>query len=128
MRLIQQTTTQSCDECVARLKAAAAALPMGVVAHINGQANAAKQGLAVAGDQIVEIFRPDFAVRVWRACRPAGLDIPIRVHVYQDGDHTIVAYRAPSQVFAPYGVAELDVIGAELDPIFATVIERALRP
>lgn len=121
--LIRKVSRKTCDEAAESLKAAAASLSMGVVAHINGQVNAAKRGLVAECDQIVEVFRPDFALRVWAACKSAGLDIPIRFHVYAQDGKTIVAYRSPSQVFAPYGHAELDRIGVELDGIFAAIID-----
>ena len=124
--LMQTASPYGCDETVERLKAAAAAVPMGLVAHINGQANAAKKGLAVDCDQILEVFRPDLAVRVWAARKEAGLDIPLRLHIYVLGGRTMVAYRRPSRVFAPYGHPDLDVLGAELDAIFTGIIERAL--
>jgi len=124
--LVRKTTTKGCDETIASLKAAIVELSMGIVAHINGQENAAKRGITVDCDQILEVFRPDFAVKVWAADRAAGLDIPIRIHVYALSGETIVAYRLPSQVFAPYGHPELARIGAELDGIFAAILERAL--
>ncbi|MHB8254501.1 MAG: DUF302 domain-containing protein [Acidiferrobacter sp.] len=124
--LIQKTTTISCDEAIERLKAAATALSMGVVAHIDGQANAAKRGLVVDCDQILEVFRPDFALQVWAVDKAAGLDIPIRFHVYKESGRTVVAYRSPSDIFAPYGHGELARLGAELDRIFAAILDRAL--
>ena len=123
---VQKTTSKSCDEAVEHLKAAATGLSMGVVAHINGQANAAKRGFVADCDQILEVFRPDFAVRVWAACKAAGLDIPIRFHIYRQDAETTIAYRRPSQVFAPYACVELDRLGVELDPIFAAIWEQAL--
>jgi uncharacterized protein (DUF302 family) len=97
---------------------------MRVVAHINGQANAAKIGKSVPADQILEVFRPDFAVRVWQACKPAGMDIPLRIHIYEnDTGNTIVAFRTASEIFAPYDSAELMEIGKELDTIFASILQ-----
>ncbi len=124
--LVQAASPYGCDETVEHLKAAVAAVPMGLVAHINGQANAARKGLTVDCDQILEIFRPDFAVRVWTARKEAGLDIPLRLHIYVRGGRTTVAYRRPSRVFAPYGHPDLDTLGAELDTLFAEIVARAL--
>lgn len=101
-----------------RLVAAVAAYPMGLVAHIDGQANCAKKGLSVAADQILEIFRPDYAVRVWAAEKGAGVDIPLRIHLYEADGRTWVAHRPASAVFRPYVNPQLDVLGAELDAIF----------
>ena len=56
------------------------------------------------------------------ACKPAGIDIPLRIHVYEDGGATQVACRMPSEVFAPYGADALMAVGAELDDIFAAIL------
>jgi uncharacterized protein (DUF302 family) len=110
------------EAAVAKLTAAVQAVPMGLVAHINGQANAAKKGISVPADQILEVFRPDFAIRVWAAHKPAGIDIPLRIHVYEADGKTQVAFRTASEVFAAYGRAELDAIAADIDPIFAGIL------
>ena len=116
------TTALSADEAIARLQAGIAATNMRQVAHINGQANAKLIGKEVPADQILEIFRPDFAVRVWEACKPAGHDIPLRIHVYEDGSQTQVACRLPSEVFAPFATPALSEIGDELDAIFLQIL------
>lgn len=110
------------EETVAKLLQGIEAANMRVVAHINGQANAAKMGKQVPADQILEVFRPDFAIRVWNACKPAGHDIPLRIHVYEESDTVKVACRMPGEVFAPYDEAELDAIGSELDAIFGDIL------
>jgi len=116
------STALSADEAVQKLLAGIEAENMRVVAHINGQANAAKMGKTVPADQILEVFRPDFALRVWAACKPAGYDIPLRIYVYQENDTVKVACRMPTTVFEPYGSEELMAVGAELDGIFSNIL------
>jgi uncharacterized protein (DUF302 family) len=120
--LVSFSVRLSVEQAIERLQAAVAGVPMGLVAHINGQANCAKKGIEVPPDQILEIFRPDFAVKVWAADRRAGLDIPIRIHVCAQDGKTRVACRMPSAVFAPYGNETLAAIGRELDGIFARIL------
>ncbi len=108
----------SVDEAAEKLIAAIAAYPMGLVAHINGQANCAKKGIAVPADQVLEVFRPDYAVKVWAAEKTAGIDIPLRIHLYEVNGRTWVAYRPAVEVFKPYVNPQLDVLGGELDVIF----------
>jgi len=115
-------SSRGAEETVAALLKGIEQANMRVVAHINGQANAAKMGKQVPADQILEVFRPDFAIRVWGACKAAGHDIPLRIHVYEEGDSVKVACRMPGEVFAPFGVAELDAIGSELDEIFSAIL------
>jgi uncharacterized protein (DUF302 family) len=119
-----KTTSLSADGAVDALKAGIEAQGLRVVAHINGQANAAKLGISVPADQILEVFRPDFAVRVWKACKPAGIDIPLRIYVYEDAAGVHVACRMPTTVFAAWNAPELDAIGEELDPKFQAILDR----
>lgn len=121
------SVTLDADKTAQLLIEAVAAYPMGLVSHINGQANCAKRGVNVPSDQILEIFRPDFAVRVWQAEKAAGIEIPLRVHVYDAGGHTVVAFRTPGEVFAPYANSALNKIADELAPIFDTILA-ALKP
>ncbi|CAG0908870.1 unnamed protein product, partial [Cyprideis torosa] len=67
------SVTSSVDTTVDKLKAGIEAVGLRLVTHINGQANAKLLGKDVPGDQILEIFRPDFAIRVWQACKPAAV-------------------------------------------------------
>ena len=122
MNLLRFSVHMSAAEAVEKLKSAAAAVPMGVVAHIDGQANCARKGLAAAPDQILEIFRPDFALKVWAVDKRAGLDIPIRIHVCEHEAKTWVACRLPSVIFAPYANPALAALGRELDAIFLHIL------
>jgi uncharacterized protein (DUF302 family) len=83
-------------------------------------------GKEVPADQVLEVFRPDFAIRVWQACKPAGLDIPKRIHVYEAGDDVVVTCRMPGEVFAPYKSVALDEIGKELDVIFSNILDHVI--
>ncbi len=116
--MIRFAVSLSVDEAAEKLIAAVNAFPMGLVAHANGQANCAKKGIAVPADQVLEVFRPDYAIRVWDAEKAAGIDIPLRIHLYEAEDRTWVAHRPASEVFKPYINPQLDILGCELDVIF----------
>jgi uncharacterized protein (DUF302 family) len=120
--VITFTVNLDADAAAAKLSEAVLAVPMGLVAHINGQANAAKKGISVPADQILEVFRPDFAIRVWSAHKPAGIDIPLRIYLYEADGKTQVAFRTAREVFAPYAIAELDKVAADVDPIFVDIL------
>jgi uncharacterized protein (DUF302 family) len=116
--MIRFAVSLSVDAAVEKLLAAIAAYPMGLVAHANGQANCAKKGISVPADQVLEVFRPDYAVKVWAADKTAGIDIPLRIHVYEAGGRTWVAHRTASEIFRPYANVRLDAVGGELDLVF----------
>jgi uncharacterized protein (DUF302 family) len=116
--MIRFAVSLSVDEAAEKLIAAIASYPMGLVAHANGQANCAKKGITVPADQILEVFRPDYAIKVWAADKTAGIDIPLRIHLYETGGRTWIAYRTAAAVFQPYANAQLDALGGEMDTIF----------
>ncbi len=121
--MLAKKTTLSVAATIAALKAGIEAQGLRLVAHIDGQANAAKLGVTVPADQILEVFRPDFAIRVWQACKPAGLDIPLRIHVYEDAAGVHIACRLPTTVFGVWNDAPLLAIAEELDPLFCGILE-----
>ena len=120
-------TPLTADEAIDKLKTGVEGVGLRVVAHINGQANAKLIGKEVPADQILEIFRPDFAIRVWQACKPAGHDIPLRIHVYEQDGATKVACRMPSAVFAAFDSPALAEIGTELDGLFEQILAQVPR-
>lgn len=120
--MIKFSVDMDTDGVAAKLIEAIAAVPMGLVAHVNGQANAAKRGISVPADQILEVFRPDFAVRVWQAHKPAGIEIPLRIYLYEADGATQVAFRTAEEVFAPYGNPELNAIAADVDAVFESIL------
>ena len=119
------TTSLNADEAIAKLQEGIDATNMRQVSHINGQANAKLIGKEVPADQILEIFRPDYAIKVWNACKAAGHDIPLRIHVYEEDQTTVVSCRLPSDVFKPYNSEELMKVGKELDEIFLAILTYA---
>ncbi len=100
---------------------------MGLVCHANAQRGAAARGVTIKGNQVLMVFRPDFAVRLLAADPRAGFEAPIRIYLYENADGTAtLSYLAPSTVLAPYRNPEVQAIAAELDPIFKAIVDRAL--
>ena len=70
-----------------------------------------RRGIDIPGNAVVEVFRNDFAVRMLSASVPAGIEAPLRYYLTENADgSTTLTYRAPSAVFAPYGVSDLDAM------------------
>ncbi|WP_017942036.1 MULTISPECIES: DUF302 domain-containing protein [unclassified Thioalkalivibrio] len=121
--MLETITRLDPETAVATLKEAIDAQGLKLVSHINGQANAAKIGVEVPTDQILEVFHPSYAVRVWEACKPAGIDIPLRIHVSGDGGVLRISTRSARDVFAPWANPDLDAIGSELDPKLKAILD-----
>jgi len=100
---------------------------MALVCHANAQRGAAGRGVTIKGNQVLMVFRNDFAVRLLAAEPQAGFEAPIRIYVYENADGTAtVSYAPPSAVFAPYKHPAVKAIAAELDPIFKAIVGAAL--
>jgi uncharacterized protein (DUF302 family) len=100
---------------------------MGLVCHANAQRAAAGRGVTIKGNQVLMVFRNDFAVRLLNADPAAGFEAPIRIYVYENVDGTTtISYLPPSAVFAGYPNPEVQKVAAELDPIFKAIVDQAL--
>jgi uncharacterized protein (DUF302 family) len=109
----------SVQDTVEALQTAIGNSGMLLLGHINGQANA-------PAVRILHVFRPELAVRVWRTHPPAGIEIPVRVYVYENANgHSLVNYRSLLEAMAPYNIQELSDVGRETDTIFATIMQNA---
>ena len=100
---------------------------MALVCHANAQRGAAGRGVTIKGNQVLMVFRNDFAVRLLAADPAAGFEAPIRIYVYENADGTAtVSYIPPSVVFAPYRHSEVQAVSRELDVIFKTIVDRGV--
>ena len=110
-----------------RLLSAIARNKMGVVARASATNGAKKIGIDIAGNQVVMVFHPKYAVRMLQASIAAGIEAPLRYYITENDDGTAtLTYRTPSSVFAPYDNDALDAMASELDVIFAQIAADAL--
>ena len=122
-------TQHSYAKLVERLLSAAAKNKMGVVARASATNGAKNIGVTIAGNQVVMLFHPKFAVRMLKASLAAGIEAPLRFYITENDDGTAtLTYREPSSVFAPYENVDLDVMALELDAIFAAIAAAAIGP
>jgi len=100
---------------------------MGLVCHANAQRAAAGRGVMIKGNQVLMLFRNDFAVRLLAADPAAGFEAPIRIYVYENPDGTgTVSYLPPSIVLVPYRHPEVQAVARELDGISKAIVERGV--
>jgi uncharacterized protein (DUF302 family) len=110
------------------LKQAIAGHKMGLICHANAKAGAASLGKHIPGNQVLMVYRPDFAVRMLEASVEAGFEAPIRLYIYENADGTAtLTYVRPSLVFNAYGNKALDRMAAELDGILEAIVQQAMK-
>ncbi|MFC1665783.1 DUF302 domain-containing protein [Pseudomonadota bacterium] len=100
---------------------------MGLVCKASATRGAASLGIKIKENRVFGIFHPKYAVRMLEASVAAGIEAPIRVYLYENDDGSAtIAYKKPSDVFRPYGSADLDKMAQELDTIFAQIVNDAV--
>lgn len=117
-------------ELVARSEAAIARNGMNLVNFASASEGAKAQGITIAGNRVLGVFRNDFARRMLAASIPAGIEAPIRLYLTENAEGTATfSYRTPTSVFAPYvpgAGASLSALATELDAIFDAIARDAV--
>jgi uncharacterized protein (DUF302 family) len=111
---------------VERLREAVTAHDMGIVAEACASCGARARGIEIPGNQVIMVFRNDFAVRMLRADVSAGIEAPLRFYVTESEDGADLTWQVPSVVFAPYGSPALTRMADEMDVIFTAIAEQAV--
>lgn len=110
--LVKKTSAHSVTETVDRLSAAVEAAGAKVFARVDHAAGAAKVGQELRPTQMLMFGNPKLGTPAMQASQSAGLDLPLRVVVYEDahGD-VILAYHFPSSLSAVHGIpADAEVL------------------
>jgi uncharacterized protein (DUF302 family) len=124
---VKLTTRVAFATFATALKQAITQHRLGLVCHANAQAGAASLGKTIPGNQVLMVYRPDFAIRMLAANVEAGFEAPIRLYIYENADGSAtLSYVKPSTVFQPYKNAQLDVLAAELDALVEAIVRDAL--
>lgn len=116
---------------VERVLAAAKTHKIGVVAQASATVGAKRVlDKDIAGNMVIGLYHPRFAVPMLEASVAAGIEAPIRVYLTENADGTAtLSYKLPSHVFAPYmdeGGDRLKALAAELDTLFAALAADAV--
>ena len=124
---VKLTTRAAFATFAAALKQAITQQKLGLVCHANAQAGAASVGKTIPGNQVLMVYRPDFAMRMLAADVEAGFEAPIRLYIYENADGTAtLSYVKPSTVFTPYKNAALDQLAMELDALVEAIVREAM--
>ena len=122
-------TGHTYQELVESLTEAIKAEKMGLVNRASASAGAARQNITIPGNQVIGVYRNDYARRMLEASLAAGIEAPIRFYLTENSDGTsTLSYRTPSAVFEPYfdeGGEALKTLAGELDEVFDKIAKRA---
>ncbi|HEV2678312.1 MAG TPA: DUF302 domain-containing protein [Aliidongia sp.] len=118
---VSQQTGYPLGDAVRRLEKAVRSNGLTLVATVNSG------GRGATGATVILVSSSDYWGRILKANQLAGMEMPIRLYVADNGNKTAaVIYRTPSSIFALYDSPELDRLSGELDQVFAKVVDDAI--
>ncbi len=114
---------------VQRLEAAVQSRGAAVVAKIDHGAAAAANGLVLRPTVLVLFGNPKLGTPLMQSEQTAGLDLPLRVLVWQDAaGATQVGYAPPSLIAARHGITDRDDVIAKMTGALKAIAEETTAP
>lgn len=107
---ITKTSPHSVEKTVAQLTAAVEGAGAKVFAVVDHAAGAAKVDAKLAPSTLVIFGNPKIGTPVMQANIRAGLDLPLRVLVFEEGGKTIIGYLDPAKMKARYDISGVDEV------------------
>lgn len=120
--LIEVTTTASVDQIVASVSEAAG---MSVFARVDHAAGARSAGLQLADEVVLLLGSPRVGTLVMQADARAGLDLPLRVLVWDEQGSTRIAWRAPEDLARLYDLDGAGDVLAKMGAALRQVVDAA---
>lgn len=103
--LIQKKSPHSVQVTMDKLQAAVEGAGARVAARVDHAAAADSVGIELAPNQVLIFGNPNIGSPIFVENPAAGLDLPIRVVVFEDADgDTVVAYHDPEALAASFGL------------------------
>jgi len=102
---VVKTSPHSVPVTVARLSSAIEGAGAGIAAVVDHAAAAKKAGMELPPTTLVIFGNPKLGTPLMQENRQIGLDLPMRVLVWQDGDTTRIGYITPESMASSHGIA-----------------------
>ncbi len=99
------SSSLSYGEALARLLAAIEARGLQVFARVDHAAGARTAGLELADEEVVSFGSPLAGTPLMQSDPRVGVELPLRMLVWQDADGVRLGYRDPHQLAARYDLA-----------------------
>jgi uncharacterized protein (DUF302 family) len=107
-QLVTKQSNNDVKTTVDRLEAAVNKAGATVFARVNHAGGAAKVDMELQPMEVLVFGNPKLGTPIIRAAPEAGLDLPIKVLVWQDGDKVMIGYLDPQDLKARYGISGAD--------------------
>lgn len=100
-----------------------------VLAKVDHAAAAEKSGLALRPMVLVLIGNPKLGTLLMQSRQTAGLDLPLRLLVWQDANGTTrIGYAPPASIAASHGITDRDEVIEKMTGALAAITKEAVAP
>jgi uncharacterized protein (DUF302 family) len=125
--LIHKTSPHSVSVTIDRLAAAVEGAGAKVFARVDHAAGAASVGGELRPTQMLMFGNPKLGTPAMQAAQTSGLDLPLRVLAYADGEGVVhVVYHDPAELAATHGIpADAEVI-AKMTGALGNLTDKAI--
>jgi uncharacterized protein (DUF302 family) len=102
---VVKTSPHSVPVTVAKLSSAIEGAGASIAAVVDHAAGAKKAGMELPPTTLVIFGNPKLGTPLMQQNRQVGIDLPMSVLVWQDGDATKIGYVSPESMASEYGIA-----------------------
>ena len=122
-QLITRRLTGSVAEVLERLRAALRERDIEVFATIDHARAARDAGLDLPDEVVVIFGNPSVGTKLMQRNPQAGLDLPLKILIWEQNGVTNIAYRAPSQLGQQLDLNGVEPVLVKLDEVMASITE-----
>jgi uncharacterized protein (DUF302 family) len=127
--LVTRPSPHDVPTTVQRLEAAVKSRGATVVAKIDHAATAQANGLSLRPTVLVVFGNPKLGTPLMQSQQTAGLDLPLRVLVWQDASGaTLVSYVPPALIAARYGITDRNEVVEKMAGALAAITAETTAP
>jgi uncharacterized protein (DUF302 family) len=127
--LVTKKSAHDLARTVERLEAAIKSRGAAIVAKVDHAAAAKANGLDLRPTLVVIFGNPKLGTPLMQSVQAAGLDLPLKVLVWQDAAGTVqVSYWAPSALGRAHGIKDRDEVLKTITGALATITDEAASP
>ncbi len=123
---ISKTSPYGVSETMDRLQAAVSKRGAHVFARVDHAAGAQRARLGLAPEQVLIFGNPKLGTPLMQQNALIGLDLPLKVLVWQDGSTARITYTAPAALAARYGLDPAHPVLVKMGKVLDAITNEAI--
>lgn len=126
--LITKPSSYSMDETVDVLKDAIGEMELNLMQEVDHAQAAAEHELELRPTKVLIFGNPEVGTQLMVADQRAGLDLPLRVLVWENEDGRVfITYRSPSSLQQDFALEEQEQVLDKMDNVWDKLSEKLIR-